>query len=854
MTKKYKHGRPTIGVLAGWHVYEEGMLPNGYLSSIYKWLNSAARDQACNLLLACGMSTLTEHQNPAWPALEPESDFVPVGPWNTDGLIVILPLITEMRSRYIQQIQAEGHPVVFIGLGEGRPAVISDNESGIRQAIGHLVEHGHRRIAFIAGVKDDSGDTQVRLRAYQAALGDYGLEADPALVEYGRHSQSGGAAAVQRLLAEGVSFTAILTSNDISAFGALAALRDAGKRVPQDVALIGFDDIPATVAQTPPLTSIYNPTFELASAAVQLLLSYMNSGQNAPEIVKVPTQLVIRQSCGCWPGMIKTTARPRLAEPASLKEEAAIQAPLEQAMTEAVLAGGGHPDPKKVRSFCRQWVETFLLSLSRNQPTAFQSALRNVLQRVETSDMEAYAWQAAITVLAEGLPELLESSALAERRQLAESLLYQAQVAVTESVHRQYSRAVNQQLAIADRVKILTSRFLGILDQEKILSLLAEYLPTTGIPHAEVIFLEGAEDDPVAESVLALGPAGAPPRFASREFPPPGLYPAEQLFHLALLPLAFQKEALGFMVFNSDDLLPYATITQQLAVALKIARLHAAEKDNARKLEHAYRVLEENQARLLVAEKLVSLGRLTAGIAHEMNTPLAAVRASLSGLRQLTKEYEGSIADPEVTPEDHQAITREMQQAIQLAEKATERAADFVKSIKSQTRAPGAQPLELFDAVPVIQDALLLLGYALRHSNCPATLETAPGRVELYGAPGRLAQAVTNLVTNAIEASMTVDPLKPGGGPINLRLTPDPEGVELKVSDQGRGIPPEVLPKIFDPMFTTKPFGEGTGLGLTIVHDIVTSEFGGTIDVESRVGEGTTFTLWFPKRVEESDE
>jgi DNA-binding LacI/PurR family transcriptional regulator/signal transduction histidine kinase len=841
MVKRYKRERPTIGVLAGWHIYEEGMLPNGYLSSLYKWLNTAARDQACNLLLACGMSVLTDLRNPAWPALEPESDFVPVGPWNTDGLIVILPLLTESRSHYLQQIQAEGHPVVFIGVGEGRPAVISDNESGIRQAIGHLVEHGHRRIAFIAGAQGDPGDTQVRLHAYQSALNDYGLEPDPALVGYGRHTQVGGAKVVQQLLAEGVSFTAILTSNDLSAFGALGALRDAGKRIPQDVAVIGFDDIPATVAQTPPLTSIYNPTFELASAALQLLLRYITGGENIPDLVKVPTQLVVRQSCGCWPGMIKPASRP--AEAIASKEEAAVQAPLEQAMTEAVLAGGGHPDPVKVRSFCRQWVETFLLSLSRNQATAFQSALRNVLQRVETSDMEAYAWQGAIAVLAEGLPDLLESSALAERRQLAESLLYQAQVAVNESVHRQYSRVVNQQLAIADRVKILTSHFLGILDQEKILSLLAEYLPTTGIPHAEVIFFEGEDDDPVAWSVLALGPTGAPPRFASREFPPPGLYPAEQLFHLALLPLVFQKEALGFVVFNSDDLLPYATITQQLAVALKIARLHATEKENARKLEQAYRVLEENQAKLLVAEKMVSLGRLTSGIAHEMNTPLAAIRASLSGLSQLVKEYQNSITDPEVTPEDHWAITLEMQQAIQLAEKATGRAADFVRSIKSQTRIPGPQARQQFDAVPVVQDALVLLGYALRHANCPAKLEAPLGRAEMFGLPGRLAQVVTNLVTNAVEASTAK-----GGGPINVRLTPGPEGVELVISDQGSGIPPEVLPKIFDPMFTTKPFGEGTGLGLTIVHDIVTSEFGGTIDVESQVGEGTTFTIWLPRR------
>jgi signal transduction histidine kinase len=264
-------------------------------------------------------------------------------------------------------------------------------------------------------------------------------------------------------------------------------------------------------------------------------------------------------------------------------------------------------------------------------------------------------------------------------------------------------------------------------------------------------------------------------------------------------------------------------------------------------LQQAYEALQANQARLLVAEKMASLGRLTAGIAHEMNTPLAAVRGALAGLTELAKEYESSIAEPGVTPDDHREITREMQQVIQLAEKATARATDFVQSIKSQTRSLGAPAAEYFDAVPVIQDALVLLGYTLRHAKCVESFEAGAKRVELYGSPGRLTHIVTNLVTNAIEASAAK-----GGGPITVRLTPGPKGVELKISDEGQGIAPEVLPKIFDPMFTTKPFGEGTGLGLTIVHDIVTSEFGGTIDVESQVGVGTTFIILFPNRVEVS--
>jgi signal transduction histidine kinase len=262
------------------------------------------------------------------------------------------------------------------------------------------------------------------------------------------------------------------------------------------------------------------------------------------------------------------------------------------------------------------------------------------------------------------------------------------------------------------------------------------------------------------------------------------------------------------------------------------------------KLEEAYRLQQEHQAQLLMSEKMATLGWLTAGIAHEMNTPLAAVRAALIELNRLTKEYESSLDDPGVTLEDYREITKEMLQALQLAQKAAEQASNYVRSIKSQTRDLTPQERLRFDAVQGIRDSLLLLNHALRHAKCTTRLEMPSETVYLYGSPSRLAQVVTNLVMNAIDASAAK-----GGGPITLRLQAADEGVTLQVSDQGAGIPPDVQPKIFNQMFTTKPPGQGTGLGLTIVHQIITGEFGGTIDFESRVGQGTTFTLHFPPSV-----
>jgi signal transduction histidine kinase len=241
-----------------------------------------------------------------------------------------------------------------------------------------------------------------------------------------------------------------------------------------------------------------------------------------------------------------------------------------------------------------------------------------------------------------------------------------------------------------------------------------------------------------------------------------------------------------------------------------------------------------------MAESMASLGRLTAGMAHEMNTPLAAVRAALGELLQLVDEYKSSIDAPDVTPDDHREIAKEMLASAKLADSAAQRVAGFVRGIKAETRDLSNQDHRHFDAVQVIKDALLLLNHAARNGNCTIDLDTEAARMELFGSPGRFVQIVTNLVSNAIDASA-----EKGGGPIDVRLTNQNPGLELRVADQGTGIPPENMEKIFEPMYTSKPFGVGTGLGLPIVRDLTTGHFNGKVEVESKVGTGTTFILTF---------
>ena len=275
---------PRIGVLAGWQIYWTAR-PLSYLNPIFRGIRQAAADLGCNLLLGCGLgptAASSDPLRPAWPFPSPETDFVPIGPWNTDGLIAINPLHSEARSRDLQQVRAAGHPVQFIGSGEDGPTIVADNAGGILAAMKHLVEHGHLRIAFIAGSPEDlSGDTGARLMAYRAALERHGLAADERLVAYGQHVYDVGYAAMRQIIGSGAAFTAVVASNDESAFGVQQALRDAGLQMPQDVAVIGFDDRPECAVQEPALTSVHIPLFKMGYRAVELLLRQMRGRRRA---------------------------------------------------------------------------------------------------------------------------------------------------------------------------------------------------------------------------------------------------------------------------------------------------------------------------------------------------------------------------------------------------------------------------------------------------------------------------------------------------------------------------------------------------------------------------------------------
>jgi DNA-binding LacI/PurR family transcriptional regulator len=259
-----------------------------FFSPLLRGIESAAREAGYHLLIAT-------HS----PADGQRAGGQPLGRHNTDGLLIFTDNVDPLE---VAQFHRHGFPVVLLyrsaAAGLPSPYVTVENESGARQVVEHLITvHRRRQIAFLRG-PDGNEDAYWREQGYRAALTAHGLAFDPALLALGDFREQPARRAVEGWLAANLPFDAIFAADDDSAGGALLALTQAGKRVPQDVALVGFDDTLVSRYLTPPLTTVHAPTERVGQEAVRQLVRLITTGEADP-VTLLPTELRIRQSCGC---------------------------------------------------------------------------------------------------------------------------------------------------------------------------------------------------------------------------------------------------------------------------------------------------------------------------------------------------------------------------------------------------------------------------------------------------------------------------------------------------------------------------------------------------------------------------
>ncbi|TAN49539.1 MAG: PAS domain S-box protein [Methylococcaceae bacterium] len=262
----------------------------------------------------------------------------------------------------------------------------------------------------------------------------------------------------------------------------------------------------------------------------------------------------------------------------------------------------------------------------------------------------------------------------------------------------------------------------------------------------------------------------------------------------------------------------------------------SARKKAEENLRFAYESMAE-------AEKMAALGGLVAGVAHEINTPIGVNLASATHLEGDTRRVKALYAAGELSEDELEDYFATADQAVKLMIINSQRAADLIQSFKQVAVDQTGGEQREFDLRVYIEEVLLSLRPKFKHSPITVVIDCAPG-IQVNSLPGALSQILTNLILNALTHGF--DNKQSGEITIQAILMPD-DTIKLCVIDDGNGIPEDIQARIFEPFFTTRRGRGGSGLGLNIAYNVAHHGLNGSLRVQSAAGQGTTFTLTFPR-------
>ena len=807
--------RPTIGFICTWPVYQ-GTTIDRYAHSLIQGISAAANEHGCDLLLGCGFSATGNNAQyrSFWPVPGPDVNFVPVGPWNTDGLIIVPDELTTEQSEYVRDLLRSGFPVIFTTPEGPGPVVAVDNTFGIQQAFEHLLQHGHKQIAFLAGHMGRGGDSEERLQAYRRTLKQAGLPEDPRLIAFGEHRRDGGYLAMQQILDSGAPFTGLIASNDLSCLGAIQCLEEAGRVISDDVAVIGFDDILDARSLSPSLTTIRHPTFTLGYQSVATLLDHIfNREQRASRVVVSP-RLIIRQSCGCPPtGMGLLFSFSDSLEPVLKLND------LAHAMAKASLIEARNSLLEDLQGQCKPFLEKFLESLRLRDAGPILSEIQRVLAWTDEREEDAHIWQAGIAILYQQMNSLMKLVPDAERGFTA-SLIDRVHLEISDQIQRRTTRSMLEHMDMMSQLGLMTAELLTAMNIPETAEILARHLPKVGISSLLVALYAGDGEDATAEATILFtaGLSGAVPGqiFETRTFPTPKIYPAGEPTQLTILPLDVDGKTPGFAAFDAPNPELCAGIVHNLSAALRTSQLYNDALEGRRMAEQANHLKS----------------RFLSMVSHELRTPLSLI----VGLSEMVlREGNGQRPLPRVNVQDLEQIHTSAQHLARLIGDVL----DLTSSEAGQLHIL-REPIDLADVLRVAAK----IGEKLAHAkNLTWSAKLPQQGPWVLGDRTRLRQVALNLISNAVKFTPA--------GQVSLDVSVEDGEVVVSVSDTGIGISPEEQGTVFDEFYRSKGSLEsgygGLGLGLAISKQLV-EQHGGHIAVSSpgNLGSGSTFSFHLP--------
>lgn len=530
------------------------------------------------------------------------------GPACVDGLVLMSGTLSNYvgpskLARYCERYRPM--PMCSIGVAlAGIPSVLVDNASGMRQAISHLVEvHGYRRIAFIRGPGVNE-EAEERYRVYRDVLAEHGLPFNPDLVTLGNFQVASGADAIRAMLDERrVGFDAIVAASDSMALGACEALVARGYRIPQDIAVVGFDDIREGRFAPAPLTTVRQPLDRQGKQALELVLAQLE-GEVITDHVVLQTELVRRRSCGCSPHELPGREIPDIAS-----EELTISGVFHEHhariladVTQAIWASSPDVDVSKGVEL----VDAFRAEIETGADAQFLEVLELAVNEAAETGGNVDAWQAVVTILRSyALPALAKNAVTMAK---AEALWHEARVLIGGAAERNQAKKRLQAENWARTLRKSGEALFTCLDVASVMNTVQEQIPKLNIHSAYLSTFEGGQE--TAKLMLAYDSVGrGVERRRGETFPANQLVPKDVLSDdvrqtFIVEPLFFESEQLGFVLFEMGptDGVVYETLRDQIGSSLKAALLVKQLVEETARRETAER--DRLQKEMEIAERI----------------------------------------------------------------------------------------------------------------------------------------------------------------------------------------------------------------------------------------------------------
>ncbi len=799
-----KKKQPTIGLLTDW-------IEQRYQARVYAGIVDALREKNVNLI-SFVIGSLRE---PYGFIAQRNVIADLAGPENLDGLIIMAGAL----SNYIDQHEFDAFlehyrtlPITSIALSlPDFPSVLVDNKKGMHDAIVHLIEvHGYRRIAFIRGPVGHQ-EAEERYRAYTEVLAEYNLPLDPKLIMEGDFFWTSGTRAIHELIDErslrpSVDFDAVVASNDFMALSVLELLEERQIRVPEEVAVVGFDNIEETTFVIPALTTVQQPFYEQGKLAAETLLSLM-AGEDVSKEVTLPTRLILRNSCGCLSQAVKQVQSLEI-KPIKQACETVLVAEREQILAEM----------KQVmdvfsKKLSPEWPErlfdSFVAEITDLSQDLFIPVLDSLLRQSALKELNANFWQDVVSVLYCCTKPILANNVRMLSR--AERLWQQARILVGEMSQQIRSRYAFMQERYSEILSEINASLITTFDIPNMMDVIARELPRLNIKTCYIALYEKGNKVPSEWSrlILAYDQNGRRElerdgkRFLSKQLVPEEVLQKDDTYALAVMPLFFQEDQLGFIMFEIERNVPkvYETLRHQISSVLKGASL----------------LLERRRAEQDLAQSNRELEAFTYSVSHDLRAPLRG----MDGFSQILLEDYSEKLDVE---------GKDYLYRIKRASKHMGNLIDDLLKLSRLTRSEmHFKKVNLSRLVESIIDEF-------KQTDSERQIKwTLAQDICAEGDEALLKVMLRNLIDNAWKFSSRKKNAK-----IEFGVREENGKTVFYIRDNGIGFNMDHSDKLFEAFQRQNIEFEGTGIGLTTVERIV-RRHGGRIWAEGTENSGATF-------------